>query len=193
MIAINPGNLLKFNLHAVFQRHKQTGQDRHPFGLKCPVATLLPFQLFVDSTASAVTWKLVSPSDDTGATFTAMTAGDLTIENKDGGGSWITWLGTTDLTTAPTCGFWEIWVEVDGTTYYSEVIHAVDESEGDLTWRFRFGHSTDKANVLYQSGYQQYYFQTKWAWDRPQVDRDLEVNVDGNGNETTRFSRTVGN
>jgi hypothetical protein len=192
MTHYNPGNLLKFNVHSVFQRHKQPGQDRHPFGLKCLANRPIAFQLFVASGGAVVTWKLVNPSDETGATFTAMTAGDLDIVEKDGGGIWITWPGVADLTTSVACGFWEVWVTVDGTTtYYSEVIHLRESTEPEPIWRMRFSQDTDKGNVLYQNGYQQYFYPTKFAWDRPAVERDLEISVDGNGNETTRFSRTT--
>jgi hypothetical protein len=77
MIPFNPGNLLPFRTDRRFLRHKQAGTNRHPFGLRCPAARLMPFQLYIDGGASAVTWKLVDPADDTGATFTAMTAGDF--------------------------------------------------------------------------------------------------------------------
>ena len=82
----NPGNILKFNFQSIFQRHKQPGQDRHPFGLKCPKARLLPFQIFVESGATTVTWKLVDPADETGATIIAMSAGDLDVTDKSGAG-----------------------------------------------------------------------------------------------------------
>lgn len=190
MIPFNPGNVLKFNRFQVWQRHKQHGQNRHAFGLKCPTARLVPFQLFIEDGASVVTWKIVSPTDS--GTFTTMTAGDLTIENKDGGGSWVIWFGTSDLTTPIACGFWEVWVTVDGIDYYSETIHAWDDEEGELTWRMVFsGGGQDKENVLFQTAYSHYFYPTKWVWDRPEFDRNLNITVDGNENETIRFSRTV--
>jgi hypothetical protein len=198
MTQANPGNLLKFNTQPFWQRHKQPGQDRHPFGLKCPATRLMPFQLFIDAGAGVVTWKVVNPSDATGATFTAMTAGDLTITNKDSGGFWVTWGGDVDLTTEPDCGFWEVWVTVDGTIYYSEVLHTYDDQEPTPIWRFRLQNDTDKGNVLYNTlgagasfAYTQFFYPQRWAWDRPEIDRDLEITVDGNGLETTRFTRTV--
>lgn len=190
MIPSNPGNLLKFNLHAVFQRHKQAGQDRHPFGLRCPSDTLIPFQLFVSAGAGSVTWKLVNPLDS--GDFINMDAADLTVENKSGGGFWVTWYGVGSLTTPVECGYWEVWLIVDGTTYVSEVLHVFDIAEEPLPlWRLRMSHATDKANVLYQNVYQQLFFPKRWAWDRPEVDRDVEITVDGNGNETIRYSRSV--
>lgn len=187
----NPGNLLKFNLQSIFQRHKQPGQDRHPFGLKCPKARLLPMQIFVESGATVATWKLVSPADTTGATIITMDPSDLTITQKSGGGTWITWGGFSDITNAATCGYWEVWITADGTDYFSEVIHLREDTEPEPVWRMRFGHDTDKGNVLYQGGYQQLFYPTKFAWDRLEIDRDEEVSVDGYGNSTTKFSRTV--
>ena len=191
MIQYNPGNLLKFNFQSIFQRHKQPGQDRQPFGLKAPRKRLVPFQLFIESGGSAVTWKLVDPSDSTGATFTAMTAGDLETATKATGGIWVTWGGLTDLTTTPACGFWEVWVNVDGTDYYSETVHLREDAEPEPVWRIRFAHDTDKGDVLYQNGYQQIFYPNKFAWDRIEMDRDVEETVDGFGNVTTKFTRTV--
>lgn len=191
MIPYNPGNLLKFNFQSVFQRHKQPGQDRHPFGLKCPKARLMPMQIFVESGATSVTWKLVSPSDTTGATTIAMAAGDLDITDKLGGGSWVTWGGFADITNPVTCGYWEVWINVDGTEYYSEVLHLREDTEPEPVWRMRFTHNSDKGNVLYQNGYQQIFYPTKFAWDRMEIDRDVEENVDGFGNVTLKFSRST--
>ena len=193
MIPVNPGNLLKFSTSRAFLRHKQEGQNRHPFGLKAPDTRLIPFQVFVESGAGSVTWKLVNPIDESGATSTAMTAGDLDVTQKDGGGFWVTWYGLSNLTTVPDCGYWEVWLTIDGTIYYSEVLHVFEVSDLAISdWRFKFyNDNVDKGNVLYQQSYRQHFYPTKWAWDRPETDRDVEISVDGNGNETTRFSRTV--
>jgi hypothetical protein len=196
MTPFNPGNLLPFRTDRRFLRHKQAGTNRHPFGLRCPAARLMPFQLYIAGGASAVTWKLVDPADDTGATFTAMTAGDLTIKDDTDGNSWVTWGGHTNITTAIACGYWEIWVTVDGTTYYSECIHTYPTTEPAPIWRFRFNNDTDKGQVLYQVAggpfaYSHFLYPTFFALDRPGTDRELDIRVDGNGNETTRFSRTV--
>lgn len=70
----------------------------------------------------------------------------------------------------------------------------VDEA-GILTtgavWRLNFSHSSDKANVLYQTGYKQYLYLPLPVWDVPTVARDVEVAVNGNGEELRRFTRTV--
>jgi len=193
MIPVNPGNLLKFNQFQSFQRHNQSGQNRVPFGLRAPQTRLIPFQLFISAGASTVTWKLVNPLDPTGGIDLAMTAGDLSLVDKDGGGTWITWDGLSDLTTVPDCGFWEIWLTADGTVYYSEVLHVFDVTEFAIPdWRFKFyNDNVDKGPVLYQQSYRQYFYPTKWAWDRADQVRELQVEEDGNGNEVTRFSRTV--
>lgn len=194
MIPVNPGNILKFNQHQSFQRHNQEGQNRVAFGLKAPNTRLIPFQLFIATGATTVTWKLVNPIDPTGSTSVAMTAGDLDIVDKSGGGSWVTWGGLSNLTTIPDCGFWEVWVTVDGTVYYSEVLHVFEVTGIAVAdWRFKFyNDNRDKGDVLYQQGYRQYFYPTKWAWDRPEELREVNLEEDGNGNETVRFSRTVG-
>lgn len=193
MIPVNPGNLLKFNYTKAFQRHNQDGQNRHPFGIRAPQTRLIPFQLFIAIGASTVTWKLVDPVDPTGATDFYMDAGDLSLVNKDGGGTWIIWDGLSDLTNIPNCGFWEIWLDVDGIVYYSEVLKVFDVVELAVPdWRFKFYNGNiDKDNVLYQQGYRQFFYPNRWAWDRPIIDRETEISVDGNNNETHRFTRTV--
>lgn len=190
MIPVNPGNILKFNSDAAWQRHNQPGQDRTAFGLRCPVNNGLPFQLFFASGAGVVTWKMVNPIDPTGGTFIAMDAGDLIVTNKDGGGFWVTRTAFTALTNPVTCGFWEVWLTVDGDIYKSEVLHFVDTTAP--VYRIRFTNSTDKENVLYTTfSYHQYLYPVTWAWDRPKIDRESQIDVDGNGKKTTLFSRTV--
>lgn len=193
MIPINPGNLLKFNDSQYWQRHNQDGQNRVPFGLRAPNTRLIPFQVFIAIGASVVTWKLVNPVDPTGATDLAMTAGDLDLVDKDGGGTWITWGPGSNLSVIPDCGFWEVWLDVDGIVYYSEVLHLFTAPEIGLSeMRFEFDNDNiDKGDVLYQQGHKQHFYPTKWAWDRSNIVRETQITEDGNGNETTRFSRTV--
>lgn len=193
MIQYNPGNLLKFSRYAEFQGHKQPGQDRVPYGLRCPNTRLMPFQLYRSIGATTVTWRLVDPVDPTGGIALAMTAGDLTLTDKDGGGTWITWDGQSDLTTVPDCGFWYVELDVDGTKFYSEVLHAFTTAdEPTPVYRIRFGNDLDKGDVLYHFlNYQHFLYTKTWAWDRPAIVRELQATEDGSGNETTRFSRTV--
>lgn len=190
MIPVNPGNILKFSASAAWQRHNQAGQDRVPFGLTAPVEKGLPFQLFFASGAGVVTWKLVDPSDPTGGIFEAMTAGDLVVTQKLGGGFWVTRTAFADLTTPVDCGFWEAWLTVDGVVYKSEVMHF--KTLDAPVYRIRFTHSGDKGDVLYTAfSYHQFLYVTRWAWDRPTTNREKEEQVDGNNNTTLLFSRTV--
>ena len=192
MIPVNPGNLLKFNRDKVWQRHNLPGQNRVPFGINCPKANGLPFQLFFTSGAGVVTWKLVNPVDPTGATFEAMATGDLIITNKDGGGFWVTRTAFTALTNPVDCGFWEAWVTVDGVVFKSEVMHFKESTQPTPVYRIRFTNSKDKEDVLYSVfSYHQFFYPKLWAFDTPRVDREAEVKVDGNGSKTTLFSRTV--
>lgn len=189
MIPVNPGNLLKFNADSVWQRHNLPGTNRVPFGLKCPLDFGLPFQLYFPSGAGVVTWKMVDPANT--STFIAMTTADLIVTPKDPSGFWVTYPALAGLTTPVTCGFWEAWVTVDGTVYKSEVMHFQDSTDDPL-FRIRFTSATDKGSVLYSVfSYNQFLYPTKWAFDRDDVSREIEAVVDGNGNETTRFSRTV--
>lgn len=191
MIAANPGCLLKFSSFSDFQRHRQAGQDRIPFGVLATTDRLIPFQVFIDAGVSAATWRLVSPADDT--TEIAMDAGDLTIENSPDG-AWVTWYANSNLTEAATCGFWYVELDIDGDLYYSEVLQvfaATVEAFQQVDWKFRFGNATDKGTVLYQNSFEHRFYPKRWAWDRPVVDREVEITVDGNNQETHRFTRTV--
>lgn len=191
MIPVNPGNILKFNTDAAWQRHNQPGQDRTSFGLRCPKARGLAFQLFFATGAGVVTWELIDPIDPTGGINFPMAAGDLIITNKDGGGFWVTYTSFVDLTNAVDCGFYEVWLTVDGTLYKSEVLHFTEDT-ADPVYRIRFTNSTDKDNVLYTTfSYHQFLYPVRWAWDRPKIDRESVIEVDGNGKKTTSFSRTV--
>jgi len=165
MKQFNPGNLLKFNFQQVFQRHNQPGQDRVPFGLRAPMKRLMPFQVYFPAGATFGGWKLSNPNDPTGSTFIGMTTGDLEVENSVDGGTWITWYGNVDLTTPATCGFWEVWLNINGVFYYSEVLQVYDEELVPApTWRIRFTNGMDKDFVLYQNVYQQILSPKKCAW-----------------------------
>lgn len=188
MIQANKGNLLKFSADGAWLRSNQPGTNRLPFGLRCPKANGLPFQMFFASGAGAVSWALVDPF----GTSTAMAAGDLVVTNKDGGGFWVTRTAFVALTNTVDCGYYSAWVTVDGVVYKSEWMHFTEPVAGETVYRIRFTSSTDKGNVLYSSfSYHQFFYPKSWAWDTPTNNRELEVVVDGNGNETTRFSRTV--
>lgn len=58
-------------------------------------------------------------------------------------------------------------------------------------WRLNFSNTTDKANVLYQNGYEQYIYLPMPIWDVPEIERETEIAVNGNGEEIRRFTRTV--
>ena len=58
-------------------------------------------------------------------------------------------------------------------------------------WRLNFGNTTDKANVLYQNGYEQYLYLPFPIWDVPEINREVDIRVNGEGTEIRRFTRTV--
>jgi len=302
MIPVNPGNLLPFYTSKRHQRHRQTGTDVLPYGMPCPNVRLMPFQLFFGSTISdPVTWALVNAQDE--GDVTTLDPDLLTIVNKSGGGSWITWNAETFLDQWPDCGYYFLQLYVGDTGYFSEVLHlkyygvfevakldfsACSESAPNFTFtltsefscfnpsaatvqidRYNAGWSTlasadhvavteaaalesrqyrtvvqtaygntitatytatwdagdpcgtfalaldslvvtnsdpsalepevmvsftntnDKYSVLYQDGYTQRLYLPNPVWDVPVVERNVEVSVNADGNETIRFSRTV--
>ena len=88
------------------------------------------------------------------------------------------------------------WSAADGcgTLALTLVTTSVNEA-GILTsgpvWRLNFSNTTDKANVLYQDGYEQYLYLPMPVWDVPEIVRETDVRVNGNGEEIRRFTRTV--
>jgi len=192
MIPFNPGNLLKFhNFNArSWQRHRQAGQDVLPFGLKCPDNRLTPFQVFRSVGAGSVSWRLINAVNDTG--FISMSAGLLSVAQKTGGGFWVTYLAASNIGPVIPCGFWYVELTIDEALFYSEVMYVYSTTvENQPVFRFTFDNATDKGNVLYQTGYKQYFYPTVWAWDRSETTRDIDTSVDGNGNQTTKFTRTT--
>jgi len=193
MIPINPGNILPFYNVRGFLRHKLPGTDITPFGIRAANKRLLPFQVFVPSGAGVVTWELINPVNPVGGTGTAMTAGNLVVSQQVGGGFWVSWRATGNLTTQPACGFWEIWLTIDGVLYYSETIQVFEVTGVSVEdWRFKFDNeNADKGKVLNQIAYRQYFYPTVWAWDRGVTDREVVREVDGYGNITKSFTRTT--
>lgn len=57
-------------------------------------------------------------------------------------------------------------------------------------WRMKFTNTTDKANVLYQDGYTQWFYLLP-VHDTPEIQRDVDIEVNGNGDPVRRFTRTV--
>jgi len=108
MIQANKGNILKFTPGAEWHRQNLPGTNVLPFGLRCPKAKGLPFQMFFPAGAGVVTWKLNDPVDPSGAGAINMDAGDLVITNKSGGGFWVTRTAFVDLTIPVDCGFYEV-------------------------------------------------------------------------------------
>jgi len=88
------------------------------------------------------------------------------------------------------------WSAADGcgTLVLTLVTTSINEA-GILTsgpvWRLNFSNTTDKANVLYQDGYEQYLYLPMPVWDVPEIARETDVRVNGNGEEIRRFTRTV--
>lgn len=58
-------------------------------------------------------------------------------------------------------------------------------------WRLNLSNTTDKAQVLYQTGYKQYFYLPLPIWDVPEIERETEVGVNGLGEEIRRYTRTV--
>lgn len=81
-----------------------------------------------------------------------------------------------------------------GTLVFENLVESINQS-GILStgpvWRLNFSNTTDKANVLYQEGYEQYLYLPLLVWDVPEIERETEIAVNGDGEEIRRFTRTV--
>ena len=58
------------------------------------------------------------------------------------------------------------------------------------SFRLVMSNDTDKESVLYQTGYEQHLYLSP-VWDTPDVNRNVNIDVNGNGNEVRRFTRSV--
>lgn len=88
------------------------------------------------------------------------------------------------------------WDEADpcGTLTLTQSSVSVNEAGilgSNPVYCFRFGNTTDKGNVLYQTGYEQRLYLPDVIWDVPVVDRNIERIENGLGNEIKRRTRTV--
>lgn len=95
-----------------------------------------------------------------------------------------------------TAGFIISWSDAGGPC---DDIHIAPDPDSPATttggalperWRLRMKHNTDKGDVLYQTGYEQTLY-IRPVFDAPGIKRENEAKVNGNGKETSRFTRTV--
>lgn len=88
------------------------------------------------------------------------------------------------------------WDSADGCNTLTLTPGTVSVNEAGIlstppVWRLNFSNTTDKADVLYQTGYKQYLYLPLPIWDVPEIERQTEIKVNGLGQETRRFTRTV--
>jgi hypothetical protein len=88
------------------------------------------------------------------------------------------------------------WDEADGCNTLDLGAATVATNEAGIlsttpVWRLNFGNTTDKADVLYQTGYKQYLYLPTVIWDVPEIERQTEIRVNGLGQEIRRNTRTV--
>ena len=134
MIKVNAGCILPFYTRTIWQRHRLVGQDIEPYGLKCPNARLMPFQVRgTTGTATSVTWKLVNAvSESSGITDEiSLSNSVLEISDIDGGGWYVSYFSNNDISVVPDCGFYYIVLTVSGVPYYSELLHLDGVSSED--------------------------------------------------------------
>ena len=100
---------------------------------------------------------------------------------------------TTDCGRVITKTYEATWESGDGCNTLVLTLESTSINVVDLTpvWRLNFSNTTDKAQVLYQSGYQQYLYLPLLVWDVPIIDRQIEEATNGEGTTIRRFTRTV--
>ena len=190
MIPVNPGNILPFYTDKDMQRHRQHGSDQQPFGLLASRTQLIPWQLRGQSGfVSSITVSLVNALDE--SMVTVITP-DLEYIYQLGGGWWITYKGATISDTVDDCGYYYLKVEAGFFgTFYSDVMQVINlqskGEEGKLEW----WSETDKAEVLYQTGYKQHvWFQPNPVWGIPEIKDSPEELRNGFGKLVDTFAIT---
>lgn len=88
------------------------------------------------------------------------------------------------------------WDSGDGCATISIAAGSVSTNEAGIlstgpVWRLNLSNTTDKAQVLYHTGYKQYFYLPLPIWDVPEIERETEVGVNGLGEEIRRYTRTV--
>lgn len=101
---------------------------------------------------------------------------------------------TTDCGLIITKRYTATWTDCNDLTL---TLNTQEENAANIgnnpTWRLVFSSEDDqdKGNVLYQTGYVQHMYLELPVWDVPVMNRVAESAIDGYGNITRRFSRTV--
>lgn len=103
---------------------------------------------------------------------------------------------TTECGLVVTKTYTATWTEGDACATLLLTLNSTVTDESDIlttgpVWRLSFSNSIDKGSVLYQNDYEQYLYLPTVIWDVPEVEREIDITVDGNGGETRRFTRTV--
>lgn len=190
---INPGNLLPVYNSPAFQEHKLPGQTWQPFGMVCRASVGFPFQFLVPSgIALPTTTSFFRLSNaDTGALVVDLsTFGE--INQRADGRFWFTFkgMGPTPPTIAP--GFYFYQITVSGNLFTTAVVEVVDDTCFDSWYELEFANATDKGDVLYQTGYvQRLALHPGFAFDAPEIEREIEATVNTAGAEISRFTRSV--
>ena len=105
-------------------------------------------------------------------------------------------IATTDCGLIFTVTYTVSWEAGDGCGTLAIAQDSSSTNQSDIlstapVWRLNFGNTKDKSNVLYQNGYEQYLYLPMLVWDVPEVNRETDIRVNGNGEEIRRFTRTV--
>jgi hypothetical protein len=188
---VNAGNILPFYSRLSDQWRARTGD--YSFGMIAKRRTILPFQVpyIGNETGWAMTLVYIAGLSDSG---TEDDYGDSFIDTHclaDNSRQWITFRGL-DTGLDARCGFCYIRLQSDsGTTFFSEVIRVVEDEyfvDNDI-YSLNWDNSKDIDPLLYSKGYQQrFYFTGKWGF--PDVVREQELSINGNGVERLTSSLT---
>jgi hypothetical protein len=184
---VNEGNILPFYTRKSDQWVNKYGHNR--FGILAQRTKLIPFQVYTNGIPTTFSFEIYDTSDTLAHTISVS---KIDEHCQDTTRKWFTYNSTT-LSTTLDCGWYYIKATFDGTSYYSEVLHVVEDSQlqgVDDMWKFKATHSADIGTLLYSEGYVQ------WAWleclfDYPEILRDTETQINGSGNEILLSSVTT--
>ena len=182
MAIVNRGNIVPFYNRIEDQwRYQKWGTNG--WGIRASRTTLIPFQVYANSVPTTWSIDLMDLSDSSVYSFGTSVISEFCLDTTR---KWFTYTGAT--ITEQDCGWYYIKAVFDGTVYYSEIIHIVEDSalvlDDNISGIFRLSvnHSTDIGNVLYSEGYFQRVY-LECFWDYPEIIRDPETTVNGAGEE----------
>jgi hypothetical protein len=177
---------LPFYTEIARQRHRQYGQHKFAFGLKCPLSFPLPFQLSGQGEVTVVPNLYIISASDNQTEF-ELSGVNLEINNYEPTAQWwVTYNGA--LNDILQCGFWYYRIEILGVTYYSEVLELVALDVLENYAMIESWNMTNKYGLLFQTGFRQRVY-LAFVINRPEIENEKEQVTNSLGSTVVTFSK----